>query len=226
MYKWFSFGIILLELVSSIHFNLMNISSKQFIYLQLSCKSLIDVQLLSKHSSIFRLSTMYMWKNIFHVILMWHKDILKILCPHHQNIPNIFTPTHKLMFTCVRFLALLKLVRVLNKFSVVALYSTHLEHQPLGLRIAPPPPQSNGMWKIHGSCKGTALQWKIAMFFFIHILQYLLIIWGGNEMITIKKRNIIVPWRKHLRFQMKMRREMFRMNSSLYHPHENLSYTL
>jgi hypothetical protein len=42
---------------------------------------------------------MYMWKNIFHVIPTWHRDILRIVCPHHQNIPNIFILVHKLMLT-------------------------------------------------------------------------------------------------------------------------------
>ncbi len=53
-------------------------------------------------SSIFWLSSMYAWKNIFHVIPMWLKDILWILCLCHQNIPNIFDPVHKLTltFTC------------------------------------------------------------------------------------------------------------------------------
>jgi hypothetical protein len=45
---------------------------------------------------------MYMWKNIFHVIPTWHRDIPSIFCPRHQNIPNIFVFVHKLMltFTC------------------------------------------------------------------------------------------------------------------------------
>jgi hypothetical protein len=54
-----------------------------------------------------------MWKNVFHVILMWHGDILRIFYPCHQNIPNMFVPTHMLMLTSscscshVRFLTLL-----------------------------------------------------------------------------------------------------------------------
>jgi hypothetical protein len=28
----------------------------------------------------FWLSSMYMWKNIFHIILTWHRDILRIFC--------------------------------------------------------------------------------------------------------------------------------------------------
>jgi hypothetical protein len=43
---------------------------------------------------------MYMWKNIFHVIPMWHRDIIRIFYPCHQNIPNIFVLIHKLMLTC------------------------------------------------------------------------------------------------------------------------------
>jgi hypothetical protein len=43
---------------------------------------------------------------------------------------------------------------------------------------------------------------------------------------TIIKRSITLIWRRHLWFQMKMRKEMFGMNSSLNSPHENLSYTL
>jgi hypothetical protein len=69
-----------LKLVSSIHFNLMNPSSKHLIH--------------------FLVSSMYMWKNIFHVIPMWHRDILRIFCPCHKNIPNMFVPTHMFMFTC------------------------------------------------------------------------------------------------------------------------------
>ncbi len=42
---------------------------------------------------------MYMWKNIFHVIPMWHRDIIEIFCPHHQNIPKISIPTHRLTLT-------------------------------------------------------------------------------------------------------------------------------
>jgi hypothetical protein len=83
-------------------------------------------------SSIFRLSSMYMWKNIFHVIPMWHKDILRILCPHHQNIPNIFVPIHRLMFryscSCARFPTSLKLVKVLNKFSVARIVTQHISN--------------------------------------------------------------------------------------------------
>ncbi len=45
------------------------------------------------------ISSMYMWKNIFHIIIAWHKDILKIFCPHHHNIPNIFVLVHMLMLT-------------------------------------------------------------------------------------------------------------------------------
>jgi len=41
--------------------------------------------------------SMLLPKNICHVILTWHRDILRIFCPHHQNIPNIFVPTHRLM---------------------------------------------------------------------------------------------------------------------------------
>jgi hypothetical protein len=49
--------------------------------------------------SIFWLSSMYTWKNIFHVIPTWHKDIQKIFCPCHQNIPNMFVLAHRFMFT-------------------------------------------------------------------------------------------------------------------------------
>jgi hypothetical protein len=31
---------------------------------------------------------MYMWRNIFHIIITWQRDILKIFCPCHQNIPK------------------------------------------------------------------------------------------------------------------------------------------
>ncbi len=97
-----------------------------------------------------------------------------------------------------------------------ALYSTHLGHQPLGLHIAPPPPQFHGMWKIHGSCKELPCDGNSHVFF-IHILQYLFITWNRSEMIAIRRR-ITLTWRKHLWSQMKMKREMFGMNSSLYSP--------
>jgi len=71
---------------------------KIFIYLWLSSKNFIDVQFSSKILIHLGLSSMYMWKNIFHIILMWHRDILRILYSCHKNIPNIFIPTHKLMF--------------------------------------------------------------------------------------------------------------------------------
>jgi len=41
---------------------------------------------------------MYMWKNIFHVVPMRHRDILRIFCECHKNIPKISIPTHKFMF--------------------------------------------------------------------------------------------------------------------------------
>jgi len=59
-------------------------------------QKVIDVQF----SSILCLSSMYMWKNIFHIILTWHTNILKIFYPYHQNIPNISILVHTLMFTC------------------------------------------------------------------------------------------------------------------------------
>jgi hypothetical protein len=55
--------------------------------------------------------------------------------------------------------------------------------------------------------------------------KYLLITWSRSEMITIIRRSITLIWRRHLWFQMKMKKEMFGMNS-LNSPHENLSYTL
>ncbi len=77
-------------------------------------------------SSIFWLSSIYMWKKIFHVILMWHKDILRILYICHRNIPNIFIHTHWLLFTSsrsnVRFLTSLSLLQSNNKTN-----SSHLE---------------------------------------------------------------------------------------------------
>jgi hypothetical protein len=109
MYMWFSSHIIVLELVSSIHFNLLNLSSKKIVYLQLSSKKFIYVQF----SSILCLSSMYTWKNIFHVIFTWHTNIFKIFYRCHQNIPNISILAYTFMFTCshshscVRFIALL-----------------------------------------------------------------------------------------------------------------------
>ncbi len=44
MYMWFSFHITILELISSIHFNLLNLSSKTFVYLQSSSKKFINAQ--------------------------------------------------------------------------------------------------------------------------------------------------------------------------------------
>ncbi len=95
MYMWFSSHITILELISSIHLNLLNFSSKKFVYLQLSSKKFIDVQF----SSILCLSSMYIVENIFHVILTWHIDILKIFYPCHQNIPNISILGHMFTFT-------------------------------------------------------------------------------------------------------------------------------
>ncbi len=67
-----------------------------------------------------------MWKNIFHVILMWHKDIVRIFYPYHHNIPNILIPIHRLLFTssCSHacFLASLSLLWSDNKTN-----SNHLE---------------------------------------------------------------------------------------------------
>jgi hypothetical protein len=42
---------------------------------------------------------MYTWKNILHVIPTWHRDILRIVCLRHQNIPNIFVLAHMLTLT-------------------------------------------------------------------------------------------------------------------------------
>jgi hypothetical protein len=50
-------------------------------------------------SSILWLSSMCMWKNIFHIIPTWHRDTLRIFYPCNQNIPNIFVHAHRLMFT-------------------------------------------------------------------------------------------------------------------------------
>ncbi len=104
-------------LIMSIHFNMSIFSSKQFVYLYLSSKKLIDVQFSSffilffiLFSSILWLSSMYMWKNIFHIIPTWHRDILKIFCPHHQNILDVFIH-HRFMFIgsrlCAHFISLL-----------------------------------------------------------------------------------------------------------------------
>ncbi len=88
----------ILELVSSIYFNLSNISSKQFVYLHLSSKKFINVIFIQ----IFIYFVIFIHvhvEKISHVILTWHGDIFKIFFPHHQNIPNIFIPTHKLTLT-------------------------------------------------------------------------------------------------------------------------------
>jgi hypothetical protein len=109
MYMLFSSNIVVMELVSSIHFNLSNISSKKIVYLQLSSKVFIDVQFLSNLFMHFVTSIHVHVENIFHVIPMWHRDILKILCLYHQNIPNIFILAHRLMpvGSCARFVMLL-----------------------------------------------------------------------------------------------------------------------
>ncbi len=54
--------------------------------------------------------------------------------------------------------------------------------------------------------------------FFVHILQYLFITWSRSEMIVIRRRSITLTWKRLLWPQMKTRREMFGMNSSLYSP--------
>ncbi len=83
-----SSDITILELVSSIYFNLLDLSSKQFVYLHLSSKKFINVIFIHVHA-----------EKISHVILTWHGDIFRIFFPHHQNIPNILIPTHKLTLT-------------------------------------------------------------------------------------------------------------------------------
>ncbi len=83
-----------------IRLNLMNLSSKQFVYVQLSSKKFIDVQ------------TFHPFLTFIHVHVekyfpchsyVTHRDFLRIFCPCHQNIPNIFVIAHKLMlmFTCL-----------------------------------------------------------------------------------------------------------------------------
>jgi hypothetical protein len=74
--------------------------------------------------------------------------------------------------------------------------------------------------------QGTIMQWKITMSSLSISFKYLLITWSRSEMITIIRRNVTLIWRKHLWFQMKLKKKMFVMNSSLNSPHENLSYTL
>ncbi len=94
-YMWFSFGITVLELISSIHFNLSNL------------KNLFTCDYHPKFSLMFNFHPNFssIWDfhpctcgKIFSTSFLWHRDILRILYSCHKNIPNIFIPTHKLMF--------------------------------------------------------------------------------------------------------------------------------
>jgi hypothetical protein len=99
MYMWFSFGITVLKLISSIHFNYQIFHPKKSSTCNYHPKSSLMFKCHPNVSSIMWLSTMYMWRNIFHIICTWHKDITKIFCPRHQNILNIFIFVHMLKFT-------------------------------------------------------------------------------------------------------------------------------
>ncbi len=121
--------------------------------------------------------------------------------------------------------AKVKLVKFLNKFGVICIVLN--TSQTLGFESMDCPAPSSISWDVKNSweLQGTTMQWKIAMSSLSISSKYLLITWSRSEMITIIRRSITLIWRRHLWFQMKMKKEMFGMNS-LNSPHENLSYTL
>jgi len=96
MYIWFSSSIIVIELFPSIHFKLSSFSTKQFVCLQLSSKKIIDVQLSSKNFIHF-VTFIHVHVKKYFPDHSYIKDILKIFCPRHQNIPKISNPTHRLI---------------------------------------------------------------------------------------------------------------------------------
>jgi hypothetical protein len=61
--------------------------------------------------------------------------------------------------------------------------------------------------------------------FFVHILQYLLITWGKSEMILLGEEASLSFEKDIFGLKWKWEKKMFRMNSFLYSPHENVSYT-
>jgi hypothetical protein len=78
----------------------MNLSSKQFVYVQLSSKKFIDVQTFHPFLTFIHVHVEKYFPRHSYVT---HRDFLRIFCPCHQNIPNIFVIAHKLMFmfTCL-----------------------------------------------------------------------------------------------------------------------------
>jgi hypothetical protein len=64
-----SFDINVLELISSTHLNLLNLSPKQFVYLQLPSEHFIDVQFSFKHFIHFLIFIQVHVENIFHILL-------------------------------------------------------------------------------------------------------------------------------------------------------------
>ncbi len=109
--------------------------------------------------------------------------------------------------------AKVKLVKFLNKFGVIWIVLNTFQTPAVECE------KFMGVARNHHAMENSHV-------FIVHILQYLFITWSRSEMNTIIKRSITLIWRRHLWFQMKMRKEMFGMNSSLNSPHENLSYTL
>jgi hypothetical protein len=89
------------------------------------------------------------------------------------------------------------------------------------VQILPCPPfQFHAMWKNCGSCKQPPCNGNNHIFF-VHIFHFFFIAWGRGEMIVIRRRNMVFVLRKHLWFQMKMKRNVFGKNFSLYSLHEN-----
>jgi hypothetical protein len=82
-----------------IHHNYFGIDSiHAFQHVKYFIQKVLDVQLSSKLFIHFVTFIHYMWKNIFHIVPTWHKDILIIFFPHHQNIPKISILNHMPMF--------------------------------------------------------------------------------------------------------------------------------
>jgi hypothetical protein len=98
---WFSSNINVLELVLSIHF------VKSFI----QTIRLLVVIIQKIHWCSTFIQTFHPFFTFIHVHVekyfprhsyVTHRDFLRICCPCHQNIPNIFIPTHRFIFmlTC------------------------------------------------------------------------------------------------------------------------------
>jgi hypothetical protein len=121
---------------SIIHtFQLDKISIQKIHLFAISSKKFIDVQFSSKKFIHFLLSSMYMWKNIFHIIPTLHRDNFKIICLRHQNIPNIFVLACRLLLTSsyssshVRFL--------ISLMGDYALVNVHVVGGHVGITVLP-----------------------------------------------------------------------------------------